>query len=264
MKNLVVGVVGDTSLHRTWVNKANRNFDLFLIYYGDKDDRYLKDAKYYDRAKGTKFVILDQILRKHGDIFSKYDAVFVPDDDIHMEANDIEIFLDVFHKYNLWLAQPSIVGWYSLHMVLSNPDYVLRFTNWVEVMTPCFSRNALELCRDTFMENRSNWGIDYLWSKMLGYPTDKIAIVDKVAVVHTRPTFFGDTYHRNNTNYEIANRELNQVIEKHNLDTKKIVYGGVPVTEEDYNNLPSEEKFFPPSPSLKKKVSDLHSRRLLV
>lgn len=264
MKNLVVGVVGDNSLHRTWTNKPDADFDLFLAYYGDKDDRYSKDAKYYDRAKGSKFIILDQIMRRHEDIFAQYDAIFVPDDDLYMEAEEIETFFKVFHQYDLWLAQPSIIGWYSIHTVLNNANFVLRYTNWVEIMLPCFSKSAFEICRSTFTENRTNWGIDHLWDKLLGFPTDKIAIVDKIAAVHTRPCFFGDTYHRNNNSYEIAFKELTQVAEKHNIELKQVIYGGVPVDSSEYHNLPSEDRFFPNCPALKKKLGELHTRKLLV
>jgi hypothetical protein len=264
MKNLVVGVVGDASLHRTWTNKPNPNFDLFLAYYGEKDGQYARDAKYYDRAKGTKFIIMDQLLSKHEDVISQYDAVFVPDDDIHMEASEIEEFFETFHQYGLWVAQPSIIGWYSVPTVLNNPNYTLRYTNWVEIMLPCFSKKSLEICRSTFTENRTNWGIEFLWDQLLGSPKDKIAIIDKIAAVHTRPCFFGDTYMLNNNNQQIAMKELEQLGQKHGVELQQIIYGGVPIDLKACYDLPSEDRFYPPCLAMKKKVSDLHTKKKLI
>jgi hypothetical protein len=40
---------------------------------------------------------------------------------------------------------------------------------------------------NTFDITESGWGLDILWSKLLGYPTDKIAIIDSVTIEHTSP-----------------------------------------------------------------------------
>jgi hypothetical protein len=63
----------------------------------------------------------------------------------------------------------------------------MRFTNFVEIMCPCFSRHALELCRPYFRENRSGWGLDFLFPKLLGFPNRSIGIVDAATIIHTRP-----------------------------------------------------------------------------
>ncbi|MDB5210585.1 MAG: hypothetical protein JWQ30_1412, partial [Sediminibacterium sp.] len=53
---------------------------------------------------------------------------------------------------------------------------------------------TLLLLKDTFHLNHSAWGYDYLWPYLLGYPKDKIAIIDAVRMVHTRPV--GTDYSR--------------------------------------------------------------------
>ena len=52
-KNLVIGIVGDESVHPTWISEPGvRNFDLCLIYFGDDDGRYSDQADYYFQRKG--------------------------------------------------------------------------------------------------------------------------------------------------------------------------------------------------------------------
>ncbi|KAK3241370.1 hypothetical protein CYMTET_48860 [Cymbomonas tetramitiformis] len=66
----------------------------------------------------------------------------------------------------------------------SGNRHKLRYTQFVEVQMPVFSRYALEKCMKTFQETTSTWGLDLIWPKLLGYPTDKIAIIDAVQAYH--------------------------------------------------------------------------------
>ena len=73
-----------------------------------------------------------------------------------------------------------------------NPDCLLRFTTFVELMAPLFSRDALRKCAATFAGNKSAWGVDFAWTSILGRPSNGIAIIDAAPVRHTRP--IGATY----------------------------------------------------------------------
>ena len=58
--NLVIGVVGDESLHKHWISEK---YDLFLIYYGDNESnkqKYKNQANHYHELKGTKFNIVEK------------------------------------------------------------------------------------------------------------------------------------------------------------------------------------------------------------
>jgi len=63
-------------------------------------------------------------------------------------------------------------------------------------MCPCFSRQALQKCLPTFTENVTGWSIDAAWNVILNHPQDKIAIIDEVVAIHTRPVFGGDVYNQ--------------------------------------------------------------------
>lgn len=259
MKNLIVAVAGNSSMHPIW-QAGDANFDLFVVYYGDIEDRYSTEGKYYERAKGTKFNILHQIVEKRQDVFSKYDAIFVPDDDMYMETADINRFFDIFHQYNLEIAQPSIFGWISVPITAHVPFSKLRYVNWVEIMCPCFSSNALYKCQHTFLENKTNWCIEFLWNKILGNPKDKIAIIDEIIAIHTRPCFYGDTYWNNNNTFQSAMQESDDLLKKHKIDGKRVVYSTVQADIDEFNNRASDMKFVPNLSWFKPQVSGLRLR----
>ena len=92
---------------------------------------------------------------------------------------------------DLDLAQPAILGHPGLEITKPRDGCILRYTNFVEVMSPVFSQRALARVRDTFGESVSGWGLSALWSARLPYPEYKQAIVDKVRVTHTTPVRMG-------------------------------------------------------------------------
>lgn len=262
MRNLVVAVAGDESLHKIW-NEGTPNFDLFVVYYGDAEGRYKSDGIAYERCKGTKFNILADIEEKHRGLFKQYDAILVPDDDLYISCEDLNRFFSIFHQYELSLAQPSIIGWLSVWISGHDPNWLLRYVNWVEIMTPCFSQECFQKVKHTFRENRTNWGIDHWWVKLLDYSEDKIAVVDDIVAIHTRPCFHGDTYWRNDNTVDGAMEEIKKLAEKYDfkLDDHR-VWGGIKRDMLEFHGRPSEGKFYPANcKSLKEAVTSLRKKR---
>jgi hypothetical protein len=91
-------------------------------------------------------------------------------------------------RYGLELAEPPFFPWdtVSHEITLCDPRNVLRFVSFVECNATLFSRSALETCRPTFLESETGAGIDAVWPKLLGYPEDKIALLDCVPCGHPR------------------------------------------------------------------------------
>src|SRR5262249_1579889 len=82
------------------------------------------------------------------------------------------------------LAQPAISeGEFSFKSLAQVRGNLLRYSPYVEIMCPIFSRDAFFALKDTFLENRSGWGID--WVGPSRFAIDQIAIIDKVGVHHT-------------------------------------------------------------------------------
>lgn len=196
---LVIGRVGDKSLHPGWLLGAEPNFDVFLSYFGDEPDKFRDQATYYEQVKGGKWPILHRIITEHWDLISRYSAVWLPDDDLLTNAHDINKMFAFMQAFDLSLAQPalSLDSYFSHSSLLQQTNSVLRFTNFVEVMAPIFSAEALKQLRNTFGESPSGWGLDNLWPLLLDNSNKrKIAILDAVPVVHTRP-LGGELYKKN-------------------------------------------------------------------
>ena len=64
---------------------------------------------------------------------------------------------------------------------------LLRYVDFVEIMCPVFSTRALRVCRGSFRDSVSGFGLDHLWPALLGGARSRIAIIDSVGVIHTRP-----------------------------------------------------------------------------
>jgi hypothetical protein len=70
---------------------------------------------------------------------------------------------------------------------MENRRFYGRWTGFVEIMVPAFSRAALEKLQPTLdlSDTGWGWGLDSLWPKLLDYKN--VGIIDGTPVVHTRP-----------------------------------------------------------------------------
>ncbi|WBW96648.1 DUF707 domain-containing protein [Oceanirhabdus sp. W0125-5] len=196
-KALIICRAGDSSLHKNWLSKSNNdNFDLVISYYGDKGNLYVEDCVYYEKQKGTKFPSLYKLISNNIKSIMEYDIIWIADDDLLINNESINRMFNIFYSKKLWLAQPSLThnSYYSYPLTLKKEGLLLRYTNFVEEMAPIFSREALLRCLYSFSESQSGWGLDLIWPKILGYPTNKIAIIDAVSVHHTRKIWTGPQY----------------------------------------------------------------------
>lgn len=186
-ENLVVASVGDWSNHSYWTGAGEKDFDLALLYYGDKENRYREEADYHLQVQGMlKFETIARAIHRLSEVIRRYDAVCMPDDDMVMGAQTLNRLFRIFHKYNLDLAHPAIAGgiFYDWDMC-RNPHTVLRYVDFVDRICPLFKIDVLLKALPTFTLNRSGWGIELLWGKIL--KGKRIAIIDDVVVQH-RPS----------------------------------------------------------------------------
>jgi Protein of unknown function (DUF707) len=229
MKNLVFVRAGDSSLHKEWIEPKNAKcFELYIEYYGENAGRYAEDADYYSyNQTGTKFPRFFEIISQNKNLLTDFDAVWIADDDLSISADAISAMFELFHRHQLWLAQPALTK-HSHHTwptLLQDPRYTLRYTNFIEVMAPIFSKSALQRCWTTFEKSTSGWGLDYVWPKLLGYPLDKIAILDETPMIHTRKIGGGDIYSSINVN---PWEEMERVKEIYDISPMGIeIYGGI-------------------------------------
>jgi hypothetical protein len=199
MRNLVVAPAGDRSIHREWMgDPRTRSYDVWLNGYdADAGARFAGDPVEIHDARGTmKWPGVGRLLSAREADLARYGAVWFPDDDVSIDTAGVERMFALVHELGLWLAQPSLDprSYFSHPVTLTNRSFVVRYTNFVEVMAPVFSREALERCRPTFGESVSGWGLDRVWPRVLGDPRDRVGILDAVPMIHTRPVGGGTWY----------------------------------------------------------------------
>jgi hypothetical protein len=98
-------------------------------------------------------------------------------------------------RHDLVLAQPALSARSHFHwcITLRNPATAIRWTNFVEVMLPCFRADFLRQVVADFAPYISGSGFDWVWPHRAGAHAHRVAILDRVAVTHTRP-FGGPNY----------------------------------------------------------------------
>jgi hypothetical protein len=156
--NLVIVRASDDSRHPAWLEGASaRGWDMIVSYYGDDANRFRQpDIPRFD-AKGPKYPALARLLDEQATLIAGYDYVWLPDDDIECTAIDIDRLFQVCRDRSLWLAQPALSGdsQFGWQATLRNPYCRLRFTNFIEIMMPCFEQAFLQRCRPSFTRSES-------------------------------------------------------------------------------------------------------------
>jgi hypothetical protein len=189
-RDLVVVRAGDDSLHRRWLrDPVERSWDLVVSYFGDDPDKFREPDCVRIDGKGPKWPALQTLLRSQPDLLCGYDYVWLPDDDIDCRADDINRLFAAARHYRLLLSQPALTprSHFSWAVTLQHPFARIRFTNFVEIMVPCLEREFLTRLVPTMGTILSGWGLDLVWPTMAGAEADRVAIIDSVAVTHTRP-----------------------------------------------------------------------------
>ncbi len=214
-RNLIISPIGDTSVHASWLSQPElRSFDLFLIYYGQREDFGRAEATHYLRRKGFKWELIDHVCREHADLLDRYENIWCPDNDIRVDTRGANQLFELFERYSLKLAQPAIAaGEVSYETLRQRPAVVLRYSPYVEVMCPLFTRDALGRCQPTFLECRSGWGLDWVWPRY--FDPHEIGIIDAVGVEHTGPLGNGENYQRLAELGIFPDREFHQVMKKY-------------------------------------------------
>jgi hypothetical protein len=185
---LVYTSAGDRAAIEGWVSRGTaRRFDTWISYYGVKPGRYRGLGQYYQERSGGKFPSLACDYARHPEIFRRYDAVFVLDDDIQISARSIARLFELRERYDLWVLQPAFSprGRISHPITRVHPEAKIRFTNFVEVTCPLFRRDKLELFLSQYDSSLVGWGVDWWFCEVIGGGREgKIAIADQISCVN--------------------------------------------------------------------------------
>jgi hypothetical protein len=236
--NLIIVRAGSSSLHPSWLLPVEeRNWDIVVNYYGDDPKQFRgKDIERID-SKGPKWPSLHALLMSNAFPWRSYDFVWFPDDDLACSGHQINRFFDICRDFKIDLAQPSL-SWEShiSHLItVHNPNFRIRFTNFVEIMAPCFSRRLLGRGVGSFSVNLSGWGLDFIWPRWVAGMNGVCAIIDDVQITHTRPVG-GPNYVLLDKVGISPQKELNETLKKHRVgDMRQINLEGISVKSEKWS-----------------------------
>ncbi len=179
---------GDDSFHEQWLAQdPGRNWDCLTSYYG----KGIPASVAGDGVVTGGFGKLDHFKTMYEAFprfFEHYRYIWIADPDLELAPGGISRLFGIAERYGLDLSQPALTGdsYWSFPHTLRHSLYLFRKTNFVEVMCPLFSRDALRSSLHWFDLNRSTWGTDVCWSfSLAGHMS--LAIIDDVTVRHGMP-----------------------------------------------------------------------------
>lgn len=192
--NLVILRGGPGSAHHYWprdMADEDRSWDLCVSFYGQAHEMEAGAGFAEFRVlqqQHSKFIALHELLHAESPLWD-YEAIALPDDDLVFSWRGWNTLFAIGRDHRLDLWQPALAheGYITHPITGRDPRWRLRYTSFVEVMTPIFTREALRACVQTFEGSQRGFGLDNVWPKLLGEPRDRLAVVDAVQVVHTRP-----------------------------------------------------------------------------
>lgn len=251
-KNCVISAVGKNSLHREWI-KGNPDFDLHLIVYDNSYNEFYNDPNFITHQKGYKLRLVYNYLQKNPEYLEKYDYLFFPDDDLLIDSENISELFKLMNKYHLQIAQPALSdSYYFYEHVIRDKFCVLHYTNFVEIMAPCFSREALNKVLFTFNANSSGWGIEIHWPHLIGFTGKEIAIIDEIHAIHTRPIQSFSKQNMDDFNEYISKYKLKWEI----LETGCILKNPNSVNADSYERLVASRETYKQLNKLVNEIAD--------
>lgn len=187
---LVFTSAGDNSNLMLWLQQ-DKKFDIFICYYGDNKGTFSDVADFYLERKGGKFPNIHFCFTHFPEIFERYDAIFVADDDLILSSNKITSLFELREKYSLWLLQPAFNrrGKVSFKLTQEQPMLTLRYCNFIEVTCPLFKTEKLIEFLKVYDPILVGWGADIWFSNLLATEdvnNNKIAIIDAVSCINPR------------------------------------------------------------------------------
>jgi hypothetical protein len=187
-ENLLFTSAGDnTKFYDLWCLE-DRNYDIFICYYGDDDHKYQEYSDHYLKRKGSKMQNFHYVWNTYDDVLIKnYKNYYIVDDDIIISTNEINELFNLLNELNVWILQPSFSfkSHVSHGITKQKKDSKYRYTNFIEINTPFFSNYAITECMKVYDPILVGYGIDILFMWTLGTDKeDKYVIVDYISCVN--------------------------------------------------------------------------------
>jgi len=225
-KNLVVTSAGDnTNFDELWC-QSGRNYDVWVVYYGNNEEiynKYRKKVDYIEKRQGSKFQNFHHLYQTRRQELDKYDRFFILDDDIIFETPDINQMFEISKEYNLDICGPTFKtdgsSKISHQITKQQSNNLLRYTNFIEVNVPLFSQEALHKFMKYYDPILIGWGIDYFYIWALGKDVkNKYALIDSISCINPHDEKKKDKRELNKLNgVNERAQKWHQIKQKHNI-----------------------------------------------
>lgn len=174
------------------------NIDIILSYYSSPSESLAIPNVGIFTGGLSKYQAFHEIW-KQGFISRDYESYAFFDADVKCDALNLFNLFGAGEKIGLsaWhpsLTEQSFTKWFFLYQQISNINSY-RKTNFIEVMSPFFSNEALKKCLVTFSDSISTWGLDFSWSRIL--TGNDIGVIDSYPITHEdKPDLTGGAFYR--------------------------------------------------------------------
>lgn len=169
----------------------DRMFDLVLCDYEATCQTVEGVADHFPELLGVhKWPAINGCFKEEHGLWN-YSYFLFLDDDVKCSWRGINHLFQVMsaHRADLFqatLSRGSNTAWSFLKQMV--PSAPVRPVDFVEIMMPGFSRQALSECFGTFGCSESGWGLDKLWPKCVrmaraGIPA-KVLVTDNITFAH--------------------------------------------------------------------------------
>jgi hypothetical protein len=223
-RNLVFTSAGDRSNVCRWLQGRRRDFDLWVNYYGDDASALQSLADIYSVRKGTKFQNLYYCYSRWPELFSRYEAVMVMDDDIIIGADGLTRLFDLRRELDLWALQPAfrISGKLSWNITRVRPTTRLRYTDFIEMTCPLFRRDKLDAFMAVYDPQSMGYGEDWWFLRTLGPDRGlHVAVVDEVSCINPHDRTKGGREIDRISTHEQRKAMWERTKERHNLEERR-------------------------------------------
>ena len=158
-----------------------------LLHLFQSTDRDLVDI--YRPRKGCKFCNLQYFYNKEPELFTKYSAIAVFDDDIQISSDSLNRLFNIREKYDLWIVTPAMKPqyhspWYD-SLAAVTPQTRVRIVPFIEMDCPMFKADKLWEFVKEFDPVIKGWGTDVWYTQFFGPDLQKHqAVADCVTAIN--------------------------------------------------------------------------------
>ena len=248
-KFLVVVRAGDSSLHPGWLQASHgRDWDLVVSYCGADPYRFTETGDGVIRidSKGPRWQALAALLSGTVNVWQGYEYVWLPEDDLEVSCEDINLLFRLASGIPVQLAQPSLTADSLTSQILSvnNPSFAFRYSSFIDPVAPLFSRDLLRRALPTFAQSPHGSGLDCVWPRLLSHLTERCAILDRIQVRRTEPLGGLTLLAEQDTEADPRKAKL-ALLQRHGIvDPTYLCFGGFDNQGQFWNLFDSESEGF--------------------